>query len=94
MQLADASPAPANAEVWHRTVEAHAARLWHQAVAAGLSPTAAAETCELIWLRLAQLGGRAPADPGPWLDTQVRRESGAYLRLGPDPRHLATAQSA
>jgi hypothetical protein len=94
MQLAEASPAPASADGWHRTVEAHAARLWFQAVAAGLSPTAAAETCELAWLRLAQLGRRAPADPGAWLDAQVRRESAAQLRLGAVPGCLATAQSA
>jgi DNA-directed RNA polymerase specialized sigma24 family protein len=94
MQLAEASQAPANAEAWHRSVEAHAARLWCLALAVGLSPTAAAETCELVWLRLGQLRGRAPADPGPWLDAQVRRESAARLRLGAGPHHLASAQSA
>ena len=94
MQLANLSPARTSAEAWHRTVELHTPRLWRVTRAAGVSPGAAAEICQLAFLRLRQLGGRAPDDPGPWLDALVRREAAAELRHTASAHRLAAAQPA
>ena len=94
MQLADVNSALDGTEGWHRTVEAHAPRLWRLAAGSGLSPGAAAEVCELAFLRLGQLRERGPADPGPWLDAVVRRESAAWLRQATAPHRLAAARTA
>jgi DNA-directed RNA polymerase specialized sigma24 family protein len=65
---------------WHRIVDDNAERMWQLAVAAGLDGDAAAEVCQLAWLRLRLAGGITPGEIPGWLDRQVRREAVAAVR--------------
>jgi DNA-directed RNA polymerase specialized sigma24 family protein len=65
---------------WHRIVDANAERLWQLAVGVGLDGDAAAEVCQLAWLRLRLAGDIKAEDIPGWLDRQVRREATAAVR--------------
>jgi DNA-directed RNA polymerase specialized sigma24 family protein len=93
----DSGPKSLRAAHWHRIVDANAERLWRLALAAGLGPDAAAEVCQLAWLRLRMRlrNGLGPAEIPGWLDQQVRREAVAAARSSRPPSAVpAEAQQA
>jgi DNA-directed RNA polymerase specialized sigma24 family protein len=67
---------------WGAIVEGNVERLWRLAIAAGLSRRAAAEVCQLVWLRLSQRLSQFTTleQVARWLDDEVYREAGAQLR--------------